>query len=299
VKNSNKKQFFQLAKDSVWQPLIGKVSEETVHRIPMERGQYFVGGFPKSGTTWICRMFANYLALPWFNMDDLVLGFNGVMHHHWNYHPSLAGTVYVLRDGRDVMVSIYMNVVKGYMARREVLDELRKRSIVRWLANNSGRFATIAKRFHYLFGKQFDPLDVQRNLPKFIDSELQKPFISEAKLPWHLHIQNWLDNSESVTIVKYEDMLDDTWSAMTDLIRQQINCEPNEADLSYITERFSFKRMTGRDPGEEDRTSFARKGISGDWRNHFNAESRQLFDEYAGDMLVELGYELDHQWIEE
>ena len=256
-----------------------------------------MGGYPKSGTTWICRMFAHYLALPWFNMNDLIIGFNGVMHHHWIYHPSLAGTIYVMRDGRDVMVSVYMNMVKGYMARSIALNDLGNRSAMNWLGSNLGRFATISKRFRYLYGKQFDPLNVTENLPKFVDAELEDPFIVEAKLPWHLHIRDWLDNSESVTFVKYEDMLDDAQSSLALLISQYADVDLNETDLTYTTGRFSFKRMTGRNPGEESRTSFARKGIRGDWRNYFNIESRKIFNEYAGDLLIELGYERDDQWV--
>jgi hypothetical protein len=297
LENSNKKQFFYLTKESVLQPLISRISEATVHRIPVESGQYFVGGFPKSGTTWICRMFASYHALPWFNMDDLVLGFNGVRHHHWDYHPSLADSVYVLRDGRDVMVSVYMNMVKGYLARSAALDDLGTRSAVKWLAQNGGRFARIAKRFHRLYGGQFDPMNTADNLPRFIESELQEPIIIEAKRPWHLHVRRWLDNSGSVIIVRYEDMLDEPESTLETLIRQYTNQEPDKADVAYTVERYSFKRITGRNPGQESRNSFARKGIQGDWRNHLNAEARAIFDDYAGDLLIELGYENDHSWV--
>ena len=57
-------------------------------------------------------------------------------------------------------------------------------------------------------------------------------------------------------------------------------------------------RQTGRAPGAEDRGSFIRKGVAGDWVNHFTRETAELFDELAGDALVALGYESDRGWAD-
>ena len=39
-----------------------------------------------------------------------------------------------------------------------------------------------------------------------------------------------------------------------------------------------------------------RKGIIGDWKNHFTAEHVDLFKQSAGDLLIDLGYEPNHDW---
>lgn len=39
-----------------------------------------------------------------------------------------------------------------------------------------------------------------------------------------------------------------------------------------------------------------RKGESGNWREHFNAEHKVLFKQIAGDLLIQLGYEHDLNW---
>lgn len=36
----------------------------------------------------------------------------------------------------------------------------------------------------------------------------------------------------------------------------------------------------------------------GDWRNNFTQEARQVFDYYAGDELILLGYERDRDWVD-
>ena len=39
-----------------------------------------------------------------------------------------------------------------------------------------------------------------------------------------------------------------------------------------------------------------RKGVIGDWVNHFTDDHRAAFKDVAGDLLIELGYEGDHDW---
>ena len=55
--------------------------------------------------------------------------------------------------------------------------------------------------------------------------------------------------------------------------------------------------MTKRESGVENRSSHLRKGVAGDWQNYFNAESREIFDYYAGHHLIRLGYEEDRSWV--
>ena len=47
----------------------------------------------------------------------------------------------------------------------------------------------------------------------------------------------------------------------------------------------------GREPGEEDRESFFRKGEAGDWENWFTIDQMHEFDERAGELLEALGYD--------
>ena len=65
-----------------------------------------------------------------------------------------------------------------------------------------------------------------------------------------------------------------------------------------IADEFSFEKQAGRKSGEENRGSFLRKGVVGDWKERFSPEARRVFDRYAGAELVLLGYEDDHAWVE-
>jgi len=58
----------------------------------------------------------------------------------------------------------------------------------------------------------------------------------------------------------------------------------------------SFEKLSrGRSRGQEDPTSFFRKGVAGEWRNVFTEEDGKIFEEEAGELLVRLGYEKDWQ----
>lgn len=45
-----------------------------------------------------------------------------------------------------------------------------------------------------------------------------------------------------------------------------------------------------------ERSPTFRKGKVGGWREQFSSENKQIFKEVAGDLLIQLGYEQDHDW---
>jgi hypothetical protein len=70
-----------------------------------------------------------------------------------------------------------------------------------------------------------------------------------------------------------------------------LGVEASQALLAGCLTQASFAKFSsGRSPGEENRLSFFRKGVVGDWRNHFSAEANAVFRERAGAWLDRLGY---------
>ena len=64
-----------------------------------------------------------------------------------------------------------------------------------------------------------------------------------------------------------------------------------------------IQRPLGRDQAKaiatrtwSQKSSTFRKGVIGDWRNHFTDEHRRVFKDEAGKELVQLGYENDLDW---
>ena len=71
---------------------------------------------------------------------------------------------------------------------------------------------------------------------------------------------------------------------------------PAERLLGIIYER-DFSRLSGgRRKGETDPTSHYRRGVHGDWINHFSLEHLQFFKERYGDLVLQYEYESDPDW---
>jgi lipopolysaccharide transport system ATP-binding protein len=57
-----------------------------------------------------------------------------------------------------------------------------------------------------------------------------------------------------------------------------------------------FEARSGRRRGEEDVASHERKGVAGDWKNHFTDKVAKAFKDRFGELLVATGYEKDSRW---
>jgi hypothetical protein len=67
--------------------------------------------------------------------------------------------------------------------------------------------------------------------------------------------------------------------------------------VEHCVDSASFEKLSkGRERGQEDPSSFYRKGVAGDWETHFTEEDRRVFKEEAGELLIQLGYEMDLDW---
>jgi hypothetical protein len=66
--------------------------------------------------------------------------------------------------------------------------------------------------------------------------------------------------------------------------------------LRDIVQQHRFEQLAGRKRGEEDVNSHLRKGVPGDWKNHFGEEHIRVFKTRYNDLLLTLGYEDDPDW---
>jgi len=96
--------------------------------------------------------------------------------------------------------------------------------------------------------------------------------------------------------VRYEDLLARPRQETRRLL-EFIGAAADEETVGRCVNSASFEKLSrGRERGEEDATSFFRKGVAGDWRNVFTERDRSIFKEEAGELLVKLGYEEDDGW---
>jgi hypothetical protein len=132
-------------------------------------------------------------------------------------------------------------------------------------------------------------LDVEEGLLRF----------ARTLLPEYVQwIRRWRKerDEEKSRIVRYEDLLKDTESVFR-AVTNLYNLKANAGEISRIVEAHRFNRMSGgRGRGNQDRSSFFRKGVSGDWKKHFTSLVTKVFKEKAGQALVDFGYEEDENW---
>lgn len=102
-----------------------------------------------------------------------------------------------------------------------------------------------------------------------------------------------LGRFEHAMLLRYEDLLAEPQPQSARLL-EFIGAEDSET--ARCVERASFRSLSGgREKGQEDRASFFRKGIAGDWVNWLNAEQTARIVEQASNLMAEFGYAVEVQ----
>jgi hypothetical protein len=227
-----------------------------------------VSEFPKSGGSWYAKMLSEILDIP-FPRNNSPLKFErSVLHGHVKYKDRYHKPIYVVRDGRDVVVSAYYH----FLFENEY-------NIPEFVKNNR-------KKLNF---KDYD--DIEHNLPDFINYLYLDYGSKLGHTTWSRFVQDWADTDAFQ--VKYEDLLVKPVEIMVDSLKYL----GKEADISVVEQvvennKFNAqKKKTG-----SHQMSFVRKGISGDWKNYFNEKSKKVFKEFASKELIKLNYEKNDDW---
>jgi hypothetical protein len=95
--------------------------------------------------------------------------------------------------------------------------------------------------------------------------------------------------------LRYEDLLGDP-SPNLRRVFELLDVRSEDSIIERCIRAGRFDRATSRQPGQEDASSFFRKGVAGDWRNVFTEGDREVYNEFAGQRLIELDYEKSDDW---
>ena len=233
---------------------------------------FLVPEFPKSGGTWFSQMLSDCLDLPFARNTNPPKFETCVMSGHHLFSPRFKNVTVVIRDGRDAMVSAYY-----YMLFKNEINR---------------QFGVDRHRSHLQFA---DYDDIQTNLPQFVEYMFTEYPKRKFHFSWAQFIDSWLIHD--VPVVKYEDLLVNPAEELIRVTAHLTGEAVSHERAREVVDKYSFKKMSGRKQGQEDKKSFVRKGIAGDWKNNFSIEACQVFDQFAGEQLVMAGYEADRNWV--
>ena len=233
---------------------------------------YPVLEYPKSGGSWFAQMLADALELPFPRNRRPPLA-SCVMHGHHLFHRSFRNVTCVLRDGRDVMVSAYYHFL---------------------FDNDRNQPHFVARHRDAL---RFDDYrDIRGNLPSFIDYLFDVDADRPRHFSWAEFVESWV--AHDVNLVRYEELLEYAAATLGRSVRAMTGRELRAERLADIAAAYKFENLSRRAPGDENIRSFLRKGVAGDWVNHFSADARSRFCLHAGDALIAAGYEADRSWAD-
>ena len=185
-----------------------------------------------------------------------------------------AKLIYIVRDGRDVLVSErFRNLVEESKFLKQedkhIIQELRK---------DQSQFTNGTRSI-------------------FTDA-----FIQRVAKGWVENLREMEDEgkrlySENYFSLCYEDLLARPFDEMTKLWNflsvKKTDASLEERIKTEITSNPDEEWQTKRN---EDIASFLPKGQAGNWKRLFTEKDKSLFKEVAGGMLIKWGYEQDNNW---
>lgn len=148
----------------------------------------------------------------------------------------------------------------------------------------------IVSGYHYLSnslhpGTMGCTPEVLAALPK--DEAIERQLIMYMKYRMPVMVY-WLSvDAPNLVKVRYEDMLADREGNIRAII-ERFGMRLSESSICRIVEQTSFRTMSGRREGNEDARSHQRKGIAGDWTNHFTERHIRIFTSMGGEDLLRM-----------
>jgi hypothetical protein len=188
-----------------------------------------------------------------------------------------AKVIHIIRDGRDQAVSFIHQ--QGNRAKRG--------------------------RTHRLSPEELAKSEAYRKSPQELAKTGEGMFaektLRKAAQNWDLRVGQAIEDGpalfgDAYTEVRYEDLLERPNEEIERLLGF-LGVDTDRTLVEHCMSSASFEKLSkGRERGQEDPTSFYRKGVAGDWKDLFNERDKQVYKEEAGELLIRLGYEKDGGW---
>ncbi len=253
--------------------------------LPRPENIVVVVGYPRSGNTYISRLIGDVL-------DSPVGGYKSA-------NP-------ICTEGQDRPGAFYVMQLHASPIESPVGDHAIESAI---------RFNVSAWKGEKVVHVLRDPRDVAVSAMYYWDLPNVRSAIEAMKKGthpfggvgcWDRYIELWLDCWKPLcTSVFYEEVLSAPILSMEAILESfDISVPPGRIAAAAQRQSFDVKRAQigidgdGRPYGRSVQLKHMRKGVPGDWRTHFKHADGEVFEDYFGDKLIELGYENGNDWYD-
>lgn len=244
----------------------------------------FANSIPKAGTNLLKSLF--------HNTPDVVGQWTYQLDQSCSNIPRQLATV---RKGQVVCAHLPWSV--------KLNNSLKKSGLLNFLIVRDLRDIAVSNAFYILEKDKDHRLHSYfNNLPSFdeclsasilgIKGYLLKDGVDSKSIGEHFNSYlPWLDEPDCL-VVRFEDLIgakgggcDIKQKEVVGLIMEHMNISVDDNGISKLANTtFSSSARTFR------------KGMIGDWRNHFTEKHTLEFKEVAGEALIKMGYENSHDW---
>ena len=123
----------------------------------------------------------------------------------------------------------------------------------------------------------------------FVRQFYWKKTVYSVARDWLFHTMGW-HAFQGARLVKYEDLHANTFTCLENICRD-LECDYSRELLEETIQAFSFESLSGgRKAGEEYSAAFFRKGIIGDYQNHFDIFDTLIMKHYCAHEMKQLAY---------
>jgi hypothetical protein len=291
------------------------LSTATAYRI-QEMPKFFVGGSAKSGTTWLQLLLDGHPEVSCFGeahlFDVLVPSLAATLEGYnrdvdWKntaVFAQLPGCPLIGDEQAAVIVRMAFSTLAaqrvgeklvkiigektpdntGYLPLlQHIFPEAKVLQMVR-----DGRDCAVSGWFHNM------RISEQSNRERFPS---MASYARSFATSWAAELQCGEDfraqHPDGYLAARYEDLTASPVQTLCDVLRF-LGVDASEAVAESCLNAASFEKMSGGRPrGNEDPSSFFRKGVVGDWRNHLDTAAADDFATIAGKWLARYRYRLD------
>lgn len=239
----------------------------------------WVVAFPRSGTTWVQEIV--YLLMSDLNFDGSrsTLLDDRFPHLEWLY-PSTK-RIDAWQSSRLIKSNLPLTLLPQTLRQQ-------KPKII-YLARNPNDVIVS----NYYYSKMIYPITkFDGNFEDFFDMFLDHNVLYG---PWSQHVKDFwgLRNEENILFITYEDLQKDT-SGTVDKIAKFLGKEVSETDKQRLIDHCGFNQMKEnfmvnhawyKDLGVSTGEPFLRKGLVGDWLEHFGPGMQPQLDQWVKDTL--------------